>query len=175
MQTMVNVMSDGPIDGSRRTQRELYQLGRKHSTDRLEGAGIEPEGWAGGLNELGYGPYAVHVEDTRRGAIHAAARALRATGRPVGLLVWWGAHAWVMTGFEATADPALSDDFRVTGVTIQDVWYPRVSSIWGESNPPDTLVPFRDVREDFIRYRRPGVAYPGKDGRFVLVLPVPTA
>ena len=114
----------------------------------------------------------MQVEATRKLAINEAARALRLTGRPVGLLAWRGAHSWVMTGFKATADPAYTKDFVVTDVVIADVWWPRVSTIWGASNPPGTLVPFERLPEDFIGWRRPDVAYPDKDGRFVLVLPV---
>ncbi len=51
-----------------------------------------------------------------------AARQMRFTGKPVGLLVWRGAHAWVMSGFKATADPAYTDDFEVTAVWIEDPW-----------------------------------------------------
>jgi len=94
------------------------------------------------------------------------------SGRPVGLLVWTGAHSWVMSGFKATADPALTDDFVVTHVNIEDVWYPRVSSIWGESRPPDALVPVKLLPEDFLRWKRPKHPYPDKDGTYVIVIPL---
>ncbi len=170
MQTMVNIMSPG-ADDSTAIQKRYYALARKLSPPTLEGAGAEPEGWAAALDRLGYGPYAVAVEPTRASAIHAAARALRMTGRPVGLLVWRGAHSWVMSGFRATADPALTDDFTVTHVVIEDVWYPRISSIWGRSRPPDSLVPVGLLPEDYLRWKRPTGPYPGKDGKFVLVVP----
>ena len=51
-----------------------------------------------------------------------ASRAIERTGAPVGLLVWRGRHAWVMSGFEATKD--LSDGGKVTSVTIYDPLYP---------------------------------------------------
>jgi hypothetical protein len=38
-------------------------------------------------------------------AMRLAAMSIRTTGRPVGLSSG-RAHAWVMSGFEATADPA---------------------------------------------------------------------
>lgn len=104
IQTMANLI-DRPA-AKVPSQRRLDQLSRSLSSDRLVGAGSEPEGWAGTLNELGLGPYVVVSMRTREGAIAAAARAIRLTGRPVGLLMWRGAHAWVMSGFEATADPA---------------------------------------------------------------------
>lgn len=165
-------MIDLAGDRTTPTQEELDRLARSLSSARLRGAGSEPEGWAGSLNRLGYGPYEVRAERTRGAAIEAAALALRVTRRPVGLLIWRGAHAWVMSGFRATADPAYTDDFRVTDVYVQDPWYPRVSSIWGPSRPPDAIVPMRLVAEDFLAWRRPAVRYPEKDGRFVLVVPV---
>lgn len=161
-------------DGDRRTptQRKLDRLARSLSTARLRGAGSEPEGWAGSLNRLGVGPYEVRAERTRSAAIAAAARALRLTGRPVGLLIWRGAHAWVMSGFRATADPAFTDDFRVTDIHVVDPWHPRVSSIWGPAQPPDAIIPVRRLAQDYLAWRRPAVRYPEKDGRFVLVVPV---
>jgi hypothetical protein len=165
-------MIDLPGDQATPTQAQLDRLARKLSTSRLRGAGSEPEGWAGSLNRLGYGPYEVRAEPTRKAAIAAAARSLRQTGRPVGLLMWRGAHAWVMSGFRATADPAYTEDFTVTHVYVQDPWYPRVSSIWGRSRPPDATVRVRLVAEDYLAWRRPAVRYAEKDGQFVLVVPV---
>ncbi len=174
MQTMINIITDGPLDTSRQTQDMLYELARELDgydlPERVRD--VEPEGWAEGLNELGYGPYAVHAEPTLEEAVALAARQLRLTGKPVGLLTWRGAHSWVMSGFEATADPLHFDDFGVTGVWIQDVWWPRISDIWGESDPPNTLVPVERLPEDYRKYRRPYGRFPGKDGQYVLVIPL---
>jgi hypothetical protein len=172
MQTMMNVMDRGATKASHKVQDGLYRLARRLSTDRLRGQGAEPEGWARGLERLGYGQFEVVVAGSRNGAIRAAARAMRRTNRPVGLLVWRGAHSWVMTGFRATADPARTGRFEVTHVRIVDVWYPRVSSIWGASVPPNTLVPVSRLPEDFLAWRRPLMRHPDKDRRFVIVAPV---
>jgi hypothetical protein len=172
MQTMMNVMDDGATKASKRVQDRLHRLARRLSTDRLRGQGSEPEGWARGLERLGYGRFKVVAAAARERAIKVAAIAIRRTNRPVGLLVWRGAHAWVMTGFKATADPALTDDFRVTHVRIVDVWYPRVSSIWGASVKPNTLVPVGKLPEDYLPWRRPLMKYPEKDRKFVLIMPV---
>jgi hypothetical protein len=170
MQTMINILTPG-ADTTAATQRRLYALARTLSPRTLKGDGAEPEGWARGLTQLGYGPYVVDVEPTRVAAIHVAARALRLTGNPVGILAWRGAHSWVMSDFRATADPAQTDNFRVTDVSIEDVWWPRVSSIWGPSRTPDSLVPVALLHEDILPWHRPTGAYPGKDGKYVLVLP----
>jgi hypothetical protein len=172
MQTMMNVMDRGATKASQTVQDRLYRLARRLSTDRLRGQGAEPEGWARGLERLGYGRFKVVAAAARDRAIKVAAKAIRRTNRPVGLLVWRGAHAWVMTGFKATADPALTDDYRVTHVRIVDVWYPRVSSIWGASVKPNTLVAVRKLPEDYLPWRRPLMRYPEKDRKFVLVMPV---
>jgi hypothetical protein len=172
MQTMMNVMDRGAKKSSRAIQDRLYRLARRLSTDRLRGQGAEAEGWARGLQRLGYGKFEVVVAGSRTAAVRAAARALRRTNRPVGLLVWRGAHAWVMTGFKATADPALTSRFAVTHVRIADVWYPRVSSIWGASVRPNSLIPVGKLHEDYLPFRRPLITHPDKDRRFVLVVPV---
>ena len=175
MQTSINIMKQGPVDRSKATQARLYALARTFATARLVGPGAEPEGWAGGLNQLGYGPYEVAVEPTVTAAIQLGARQLRLTGRPVGLMVWRGAHSWVMSGFRATADPGYTDHYRVTAVFIEDVWYPRISSIWGVSRPPDALVPVGALPQDYLPWKRPTHPYPGKDGRFVLIVPTVAA
>lgn len=172
MQTMINIMDTGKPDRTRRTQERLYRLARRYSTDKLKGKGAEPIGWARALERLGYGEWEVKAFRTRGQAVKAAAKALRMTGKPVGMLTWRGAHSWVMSGFRSTADPALTNRYTVTSIAIQDVWYPRVSSIWGRSDPPGTWMRVGDLGRDFLRYNRWSVKYPGLDGRYVLVMPV---
>jgi hypothetical protein len=172
-QTMMNIIDDGKPNRSRRFQERLYREGRRLSPNKakLGSIGVDLIGWAELLNTRGYGPYVVDGAVSRKGAIKRAAKALRTTGKPVGLVTWRGAHSWVMSGFTATADPAYTNDFRVRAVYIQDVWYPWVSSIWGASRPPDTLVPVGALREDYLPYRRPRARYPKRDGKFMLILP----
>ena len=173
-QTMMNIMRSGRNDHSVRTQERIYLQGRRFSPDkrRLGPIGVDLLGWAEVLNREGFGPYVVDGAGTRRAAIRKAARALRITGRPVGLVTWRGAHSWVMSGFTATADPAWREDYEVTAVNIEDTWYPWVSTIWGASRPPGTLVPVGALAEDYLPYLRPRARYPGRDGRFMLILPV---
>ena len=171
MQIMLNIANDGKGDTSRATQEELYDLGRS-LLEVKRGKGIPPDEWAASLDQRGIGPYVVATEPTRTAAIETAARQMRLTGRPVGLVMWRGAHAWVMSGFEATADPAYTDDFTVTGVWTEDPWYPRVSSIWGRSNPAHTLVTPKKLAEDFLAWRRPDGTYREWNGMYLLILPV---
>jgi hypothetical protein len=94
------------------------------------------------------------------------------TRRPVGLLMWRGAHAWEMSGFGATANPATNERFTVTSLRVVDPWYPRTSSIWGAGQRPDSAIPVARLAADFLPWRRPAVRYVEKDGQYVLVLPV---
>ena len=169
MQTSMNIMDPG-ADTSRATQARIFTLAR--SIDPAPDGAAEPEAWAKGLTKLGYGNYTVTVKSSIRDAIQLAARQVRLTNRPAGLLVWRGAHSWVMSGFTATADPALTNRFTVIAVRIEDVWYPRFSTIWGYSNPPDTLVPVSALHLDYLPWKRPTGKYPAKDGKFVLVVPI---
>lgn len=169
MQTSMNIMDAG-ADTSKATQTRLWNLAYALAPGKTGGA--DPEGWALGLTQLGYGNYVVDA----RGSIDAAAatvvRAIRQTNRPAGLIVWYGWHSWVVSGFKATADPALTSSFKVTGLYIEDVWYNRFSTIWGWSNPPDTFVPLGDLHIDYKPFHE-WASYPGKDGKFVFVLPTP--
>jgi hypothetical protein len=169
MQIMLNITEPGR-DRTPGTQASLARLARRLS-DHPDG-GTEPLGWARGLERRGAGEYEVVVEPTRRRAIRRAVEAIRATGRPVGLLVWRGAHSWVVHGFTATHDPAVTDDYTVTGLWISDPWYPRISSIWGPSRRPNQRVAPGKLSEDYLKWRRPTGRYPGMDGRYVLVIPV---
>jgi len=169
MQIMLNVV--GPTnDRSKAAQAKLAKLARRLSDARDNGT--EPLGWARGLEAQGAGAYEVVVEPTMGKAVRRAVAAIRETGRPVGLLVWRGAHSWVLHGFEASADPALTDDYDITGLWVSDPWYPRISSIWGPSRKPDQRITVKQLREDYLRWKRPTGRYPGMDGGYVLVLPV---
>ena len=172
-QTMMNIIDPGKPNRSIPYQKKLYQRGRELSPNKtkLGPIGMDLTGWAELLNTGGYGPYVVDGAGTRRGAIRMAAKALRMTNKPVGLVTWRGAHSWVMSGFTATADPAYTNDFKVKAVYIQDTWYPYVSTIWGASRPPDALVPVAALAEDYLPYQRPRARYPKRDGKFMLILP----
>ncbi|HEY4634799.1 MAG TPA: hypothetical protein VIH00_12865 [Candidatus Limnocylindrales bacterium] len=169
MQIMLNIVGE-TNDRTKGRQAALARLAKRLS--KAPYGGTEPLGWARGLAREGAGHYEVVVEKTRMRAIRRGIEAIRATGRPVGLLVWRGAHSWVLHGFETTADPATTNDYDVTAVWLSDPWYPRVSSIWGPSRKPNQRVAPGKLREDYLKWRRPTGRYAGMDGRYVLVIPV---
>ena len=183
MQMMLNIV-DLTDDDSRADQERYMRLARSRGpslrqvdhgqTDDAAGGalrGAGSTGWARGLVELGAGGYREQAVDGYDAAVREAAEALRRTGRPVGLIVWRGAHAWVMSGFTATADPLVDPDFRVTAVYVQDPWYPRVSSIWGPGQKPNSLISTKALKADFLP-RRGGAWHAELAGKYVLVVPI---
>jgi len=175
MQMMLNMIEPG-VDRSAKTQLRLQKLARKWSPPRLDGGirkGASVIGWATGLSLQGAGPYKVVGVDSLDEAMLVAARAMRRTGRPVGLLVWRGRHAWVMSGFHATGDPLLAGS-RVTEALIEDPLHPYGgSSTWGRSPSPGEALTVKEVGRQFVR-RRSGFSIwstPDLGGKYVLVLP----
>ena len=175
MQMMLNMIEPG-VDRSAKTQLRLQKLARKWSPPRLDGGirkGASVIGWATGLSLQGAGPYKVVGVDSLDEAMLVAARAMRRTGRPVGLLVWRGRHAWVMSGFHATGDPLLAGS-RVTEALIEDPLHPYGGSkTWGRSPSPGEALTVKEVGRQFVR-RRTGFSIwstPDLGGKYVLVLP----
>lgn len=187
MQMMLNVM--GASDRSARTQVRLQNLARQLSGPTREGfqrKGASVRGWTDGLNQLGAGPYRMVGTDTIDEAMRLAARSIRTTGRPVGLLVWAGRHAWVMTGFRTTADPATTDRFRVTNAIVMDPLYPYGSTRWGRSPRPREALSVAALGKQFVPRRRgtwagaptgtAGATMQALAGKYVIVMPyTPTA
>jgi hypothetical protein len=158
MQMMLNIIERG-ADRSARTQRRLRDLARAWSGPRPDGfqrQGASIRGWTAGLVINRAGPYRIVGADSLQGAMQIAAEAIRTYRRPVGLLVWRGRHAWVMSGFEATADPLLAERFRVTKAYILDPLYPHGSEAWGPSPKPGTAISVATVGKQFVRRNRSG-------------------
>ncbi len=178
VQMMLNIERPG-ADRTSRTQRRLQTLARARSGPApdgfaRQGAGIR--GWAAALSIEGGGPYRIVGADSLAEAMRIAATAIRTWNRPVGLLVWRGRHAWVMSGFVATADPLATADFRVTRAYILDPLYPTGSSIWGPSPRPGAAIPVATVGRQFVRRRTggPWSSLPGMAqlaGKYALVVP----
>jgi hypothetical protein len=177
MQMMLNMIRPG-ADRSASTQRRLQALARTWSGPTPEGferQGASVRGWATGLNLLGVGPYELMGTDTLEAALLIAARAIRLTGKPVGLLMWHGRHAWVMSGFRATADP-LGPGARITAAIVEDPLYPFGSSTWGPSPQPGAALSPAELGRQFVP-RRSSNRWPATPwgaqlaGKYVLVLP----
>jgi putative peptidoglycan lipid II flippase len=173
MQTSMNIMNVYP-DTTVDTQGKLFDLA--YSIGGGTYGGADPVGWAGALTQLGYGKYSVGAKASMTDAITTVVKQIRKTQRPAGLLVWYGWHAWIVSGFTATADPAATSHFTVLSLRIEDVWYPRQSKLWnkdrdGYSRPPDSDVPVGLLSQDYkIWHQARKLA--GREGMYVFVIPV---
>jgi hypothetical protein len=176
MQMMFNIIEPG-ADRTASTQLRLQQLARRLSPPRPDGSerqGASIIGWTAGLNRLGAGPYRLDGARRLQTSLRHAAKAMRETRRPVGLLMWQGRHAWVLVGFRATADPARSDDFRVTHAIVMDPLYPHGSSVWGRSPRPGELLTVSELGRQFVprrRGHRSSKWLAGYEGMYVTTIP----
>ncbi|QNE13206.1 hypothetical protein [Pseudarthrobacter sp. NBSH8] len=152
----------------RAQQNELWEMARARSSDSFNGA--NPIGWAEVLTEAGMGPYAVVSITDYEDALQTAARAVAGTGRPVGLVMWSGRHAWVMSGFESLGDPGQFPEFSVTGVRVQDPLYPHGSGQWGPSPAPNSLLTPEQLATQFV-VREPRRWSSDMPAGYLLVLP----
>lgn len=152
----------------RAQQNDLWEMARARSSNSFNGA--NPFGWAKVLTEVGMGPYEVVSISGYEDALQAAARAIAATGRPVGLVMWSGRHAWVMSGFESLGDPGQFPEFSVTGVHVLDPLFPHGSGQWGPSPAPNTLVTPEQLATQFV-VREPRRWSSDLPAGYLLVLP----
>jgi hypothetical protein len=173
IQNMLNIV--GPkVDLTTAKQQQIGDLlvSLTTSQDSFDG-GFGPNGWALIMPKLGAGQYKLVIDSTFDAAMNDAALALSRTARPVGLLTWWGAHSWVMSGFKADSDPLLfPTTFKLQGAYIVDPFYPRLSSIWGQTLGPDTFRDMTAMAHNYIGWKRPEGHYPDRDGKWLLVIPI---
>jgi hypothetical protein len=171
IQMMKNValgQSDQSYANQETYMRSARTLDKYTAGDGAKGS--DPAGWAAALRVHGAGTgYHVVEKSSFRAATRAAARALRRTGKPVGLLVGHGSHAWVMTGFKATADPAITGEFEITGIYVMGSLHPRPKH-YGFDPSPNSRVSIDRMRNFLTRYDDRLGPSPW-DRSYVLILP----
>lgn len=158
-------------DHSSSSQRRYFDWMRKRNHyDLPESAGVDPQGWTAGLGHFVDDRYRLVASRSFGAALRSAAANLRRTGLPVALTVSNGNHGWILTGFEATADPLMTDDFEVTSVRVVGPLYGRQSKN-GYDMPPDTRLSARELRRFFTPWRYAPLAMVW-DGKYVSMQPV---
>jgi hypothetical protein len=158
-------------DHSTSGQRRYFEWMRKRNRyDLPESAGVDPQGWTAGLRHFIDDRYRLVASRSFAAGLRSAAANLRRTGLPVALTVSNGNHGWILTGFEATADPLLTDDFDVTSVRIVGPLFGRQSKN-GYDMPPDTELTARELRRFFTPWRYAPLPMVW-DGKFVSMQPV---
>jgi hypothetical protein len=172
-------------DNSPEFQQEIKnRIGEWESLDDSLNGGWGPDAVRKALAAYGESGYREYAYDTYTDALRDSAKAISETGKPVVMFPWWGAHTWVMYGYRADADPTIFDDARISGAYILDPWYPRVSSIWGPSDPPGNFEDLAELERNWPAFEgppgyesigpgwtRPEGAYPARDGRIVVLMP----
>jgi hypothetical protein len=162
----------GLVDTKKATQEGINdRIGEWESKDDSLNGDWGPGAMALALDAYGAPGYEVRAFESRQAALRDSARAIQATGAPVILLAWRGAHTWVMTGFRADADPTIFGDAHIDGAYVLDPWYPRISTIWGPSDPAGTFQDEAEMKRNFLQWRRPEGHYPDRDTLFITVAP----
>jgi hypothetical protein len=152
VQIMRNILLDQGVHSSVQ-QGAFFDYMQAGNRYQLGGhRGIDPQGFLAGLRHFVDARYTLVASATYDQAVRSAVTRLRLTGEPVALIVAAGRHAWVLTGFAATADPARTSDFRVTSVRIVGPLYGR-QSISGYDSPPDTSLSYAAFRQFLLPYR----------------------
>ncbi len=169
---MIRNMVFGERDHSTATQRLYNAWGRSHNGYKTPtAAGVDPAGWQSMLRRYVAPSYRIFAAGSYGSALKQAARAIRLTGRPVGVFVAHGIHAWVISGFTATADPAITNTFQVLTVNVEGPLFGIRPSINGYDPTPNIrmsvsrfshyLLPFRDPYEPKASWRN----------KYVIVIP----
>lgn len=168
---IIRNLVEGETDHSRTGQARYFSWMRNRNRyDLPESAGVDPAGWAAGLRHFVDDRYRLVASPSFEAALRSAVRSLRRTGLPVALTVARGNHGWVMTGFTATADPLVTDDFTVRSVRVVGPLY-GLQSKSGYDMPPNTSLSVAELRRFFTSWR-----YAPKrmiwDGSFVSIQPL---
>ena len=175
----------GKGNTSEKFQNELRsRIGEWESWQDSHNGGWGPGAVSLALAAYGVRGYELRAYDSYTDALRDSAVAVSEMHAPVVMFPWWGAHTWVMTGYRADADPTIFRNARISGAYILDPWYPRVSSIWGPSDPPGNFEDLSELRRNWPvhggpppyayigpGWTRPEGAYPGRDHRFVVLIP----
>jgi hypothetical protein len=152
-QAMLNIIKDTE-NHSRSKQKQLVQYAMNHDEHAGNQGGSDAVGLAATLRHHGGGSYSPVFSTSYRQAVRRAVKAIRATGKPVGLLVMGGRHAWVLNGFEATADPAATNNFEVTHVYVMGPLYPKQQGHWFD-RPPNSRISYDGFKTPFRRFDDP--------------------
>lgn len=174
VQIMRNIV-DHRRDHSRTAQQQYFNYMRRHDRYAIPVSdGVDPGGWAAGLRHYVDRRYRLVASGSFNAALRSAVRSLRLTRLPVGITVSHGNHAWVLTGFTATADPAVTSHFSVTSVRVVGPLWGLQSRSYGYDMRPDTRLTRSQLKRFFTPWHYAGV-HMAWEGDWVSIQPRPTA
>ncbi len=169
---IVRNIVDHEKDHSTSGQRRYFDWMRKRDRYAIPvSAGVDPAGWTAGLRHFVDDRYRLVASNSFDSALRLAVKRLRATNLPVALAVSHGNHAWILTGFTATADPARTSRFTITSVRVTGPLWGRQSKNGYDMRPNTKLTPGQ-LKHYFTpwKYKPLPMIW---DGKFVSIQPVP--
>jgi len=173
-QIMRNI-ADGRRDHTKASQQRYFDYMRRHNRyDIPVKDGVDPAGWTAGLRHYVDGRYRLVASRSFDAALRSAVTNLRRTNLPVGITVAHGNHAWIITGFSATADPATTKKFTVTSVRVVGPLWGLQSRTRGYDMRPNTKLTPRQLKSYFTPWHYAGVRM-AWEGRWVSIQPIPKA
>jgi hypothetical protein len=142
---IIRNIADHAADHTRSSQQRYFDAMRAHNRYDIPVAdGVDPAGWTYGLRHFVDSRYRLVSSTSFNAALRTAVTNLRKTNLPVGITVSHGNHAWVLTGFTATADPATTTHFTVTSLRVVGPLWGLQSRTYGYDMRPDTkLTPWQ--------------------------------
>jgi len=164
-------MKYGVANHSQATQGAYFAYMRAH--DRYSFPitdGTDPQGWALGIAHYVDARYRLLTYTTFDAALRDAVTRMRLSGLPVSIAVMHGAHAWVLNGFTATADPAVTRSFTVTSVRVTGPPYGKSGNTY--DLPPDTRLTTAAFRSYFTPFHY-GRVHMVWEGRYVTIQAIP--
>jgi hypothetical protein len=162
-------------DHSAASQSRYFDYMRAHDRYRIPVKdGTDPAGWTAGFRRYVDSRYRLVVSTSFDSALRSAVTNLRRTNLPVGITVAHGNHAWVLTGFTATADPAVTTRFAVTTVRVVGPLWGLQSTTYGLDMRPDTRLTPRQLRGFFTPWHYSSVPM-AWENRWVSVQPIAAA
>jgi hypothetical protein len=171
VQIIRNIVGDH-ADHTRDGQQTYYRYMRNHNRyDIPPSDGVDPGGWAAGLRHYVDDRYRRVASDSFQKAIRSAVTSLRKTGLPVGITVSHGNHAWVLTGFSATADPAQTTHFRVTSVRVVGPLWGLQNRSFGYDMHPDRKLTRKQLKGFFTKWHYASI-HMAWEGKWVSIQPV---
>jgi hypothetical protein len=169
-QIMRNIVSKLQ-DHTAATQRTIFNYMRAHQRYSFPyGYGTDPQGWAAGVAQYVDASYRLYTYSSYDTALKEAVTRMRLTQLPISVLVMNGYHTWVLHGFTATADPAITRNFTVTSVRVSGPLYGKAGNHY--DLPPDSQL----STSAFKAYFKPFDFAPVRmvwQGQYMTVQPIP--
>ena len=150
-QMMLNLLLGPRAPQGPTVQRSLMDVAQAHDSLDASLGGTTAAGWVAALARYTSVRYEVQTLPSLAAAVSLAARRMAQTGKPVGIVVWGGKHAWVLHGFEAKTNPATDAHAVITAVRISGPLWPRPAENALYDPAPDTRMTVAALAGRFTR------------------------